>query len=432
MNSRVEELLKQLSNLLPKFHINWNSVAFLGAAKKMLPDVTYFSDFSDLLPDEVPLAQAAGNQVVQDFAKVSGLDLDKLAATQNPQSCRNLLSKHSAKLTGDFRSHWQQSKLDLIAQEDGDKLRFWVKDAPRAPYFTVRQRSKGFQWFLSFYLRLKAHGDNPNSVILVDEPGLYLHARAQRDVLEVLTELSASRQIIFSTHSPYLIDPKKLERVRLVQCDANGKTTILNGLHRPSDAETLTPVITALGMDLSRDLAFPGRKNLLLEGISDYYLLKAMHRVLCGGVTCDYAMIPAVGADNLPLLVQLMIGWGLPYIVLLDNDQKGDRVKRKLMDLLDVPEARILRVSTNAGESIEDLFTKADFNKLLSPTNQNADLATPNSAHMKAERISKPIAARTFLDAVLHGSNSVSLSPDTKTAFQNVLNRIAQVFSGQA
>jgi predicted ATP-dependent endonuclease of OLD family len=176
--------------------------------------------------------------------------------------------------------YWKQHEIKLIADVNADNLIIGMEESGSPRLFKVEQRSKGFQWFLSFYLRLKARKENIN-MILIDEPGLYFHAKAQKDVLRVLENISKEAKIVFSTHSPYLLDIDRLDRVRLVLKSDKKGSIIENIIHKNADVETLTPIITAIGLDISHDLKIEGKgRNVLLEGISDYYFLHGVKDIL--------------------------------------------------------------------------------------------------------------------------------------------------------
>ena len=98
-------------------------------------------------------------------------------------------------------------------------LEFWIKDEGERLY--PKQRSRGVRWFLSFYMELKASASNNNKqlILLVDEPGVSLHARAQEDVLKVFDDIKDKIQVIYTTHSPHLVEINKLHRVLAVQRD---------------------------------------------------------------------------------------------------------------------------------------------------------------------------------------------------------------------
>ena len=55
-------------------------------------------------------------------------------------------------------------------------------------------------------------------ILLLDEPGLTLHGKAQGDLLRYFDEkLAPDHQIIYSTHSPFMIAPGKLTEARIVE-----------------------------------------------------------------------------------------------------------------------------------------------------------------------------------------------------------------------
>jgi len=401
---------------------------FLEEIQAYIPNFIFFSDFLDILPFELPLAEAKNNKPVSDFAKVAGLGLDDVVKTTNTQLRRNLLSKHSASITGDFLGYWGQNQLDLVAEADGDKLRLGVREAGKTMLFKPEQRSKGFQWFLSFYLRLNAEKDETN-IILIDEPGLYLHAKAQKDVLKVFEEIAKESQVIFSTHSPYLIDAQRLDRVRLVIKDDTNGTKVENKIHKNADSETLTPIITAIGLDLTQDFSIAGKHNVLLEGISDYYLLQALKEFMAKGKITDANLIPCVGAPKVPQIASLLLGWDLEFLAVLDNDAEGKRVAKELAEKLAVPEDKIIPVSNQDGNSIEDLFTHDDFNNFVLDDGKSRDKAVANSKFLKDQKMDKVLLSKKFFEKVKADKLKITLSQDTIKNFEVIFNKIATGFS---
>ena len=397
---------------------------FADALAKQTPYFIFFSDFSDLLPFEIPFVEAKNRKTVQDFAKLAGLDLDAVINATDPQRRRNILSRHSAKISGDFRSHWEQDKIELVAEADGDNLRFGVKESGGYLLFKPEQRSKGFQWFLSFYLRLNAVQAETN-VILIDEPGLHLHSKAQKDVLKVFETLSGKSQVIISTHSPYLIDAQRLDRVRLILKDDQKGTQIENKIHKKADTETLTPIITAIGLDLADDFSIAGKKNVLLEGISDYYFMQALREHLKAN-KANY--IPCVGAPKIPYLASLLIGWDLGFLAVLDNDSEGKRIAKELSEKLSIEQDRIIFVSEKNGFATEDLFTHDDFNNYVLEETKNEDAATSNSKFLKDEKLDKVLLAKKFFEKMKDGKSDVELSKETIKAFKEVFEKMNEGF----
>ena len=306
---------------------------------------------------------------------------------------------------------------------------FDITESGKAPLFKPEQRSKGLQWFLSFYLHLKAKQGGKN-ILLIDEPGLYLHASAQKDVLEVLEDISCESQVIFSTHSPYLMDVQRLDRVRLVSKSDKDGTRIEKINKGATGAAALTPVVTAIGLDLSNSFSIVGKKNVLLEGISDYYFLQAFRHC---SETNDVNLIPSTGATNIPQLVSLLIGWGLEFLVVLDNDKEGIRVADELKDKLMVRESRIVFVSEQKESSIEDLFTHEDFNEfVLDETTANKDPEIKNSKFLKNEDPDKVLLAKKFfekIDKTRKDGKEIELSNPTLNNFQRVFEKIDKEFN---
>lgn len=400
------------------------SQIFLDEIIQYVPNFIFFSDFLDILPFELTFAEAKNNEIVQDFAKVSGLDLDEVIQTTDSQRRRNILSKHSATISGDFLDYWGQNKLDLIAEPDGENLRLGVKELGKTMLFKPQQRSKGFQWFLSFYLRLNAEQGEIN-VILIDEPGLYLHAKAQEDVLKVLERTSQESQVIFSTHSPYLIDAKRLDRVRLILKNEKDGTKIENKIHKKADIETLTPIITAIGLDISHSFSIVGKKNVLLEGISDYYFMQALRKYIGSS---EGNLIPCVGAPKIPQLISLLIGWDLEFLAVLDNDAEGKRIAKELLKKLLVEDKKIIFIAEKDGFSIEDLFTHEDFNDFVLNENKNDDTNLLNSKFIKNKKYDKVLLSKKFFEKVDENQTEITLSQDTINAFRRVFDKISNGF----
>ena len=53
----------------------------------------------------------------------------------------------------------------------------------------------GLRWYLNFYIALKGEELKPGDIILIDEPGMYLHPKAQQEMRGILNEESANNQI---------------------------------------------------------------------------------------------------------------------------------------------------------------------------------------------------------------------------------------------
>ncbi len=279
-NPEFESVLNEFKLKVDELRTKLDKIEEIIWSKK--PRIVKFSSFDDALPSTVPYSEfteerlKADHKIVYDLARLADFDFQKIH-TDDVQIRENLTEKASRITTNKFKEFWNQNPIEFIFRVSEPHVSIFIRDLGKDVSYKPEQRSKGFQWFLSFYLRLEAEGLEENNLILIDEPELDFNAKAQHDVLTVLENESKKNQIIFTTHSPYLIDPDELHRVRLVVKDEKDEQTVItSSFYKGGDADTLTPIITAIGLDLSKDLFFSKVLNVVLEGISDYYYLRAM------------------------------------------------------------------------------------------------------------------------------------------------------------
>lgn len=406
------------------------------------PLFVYFDSFENILPREVDLSalkEGTAPQAVMDFLSLSGFDSTRLVALGNDQKAiGNYLRNCGALVSGDFLTYWKQrtygeSKVELRVQYIRDpkgnpKLAFFVHDqVDQYP----QQRSRGFLWFLSFYLRLAAEAKKElvaGQLLLIDEPGTYLHARAQRDVLHLFEDrLSSGHDIIYSTHSPFLLPPDKLHRVRIVIKTAKDGTLVLDKLThqllRGDDfSDTLSPIISAIGLDIQEALTFAKPKNLLVEGISDRLYLEAWASYVGSDLFASVNVFPGTGARSLVTFASLFIGWGLEFGVLLDRDDIGEEVKQKLLRELSISETRITQPL--GALAIEDVFSYDDFRTLLEafdPTLALKPGEKPTTA-IRRLRVDKVLLSRKFSELV--SATEIALTATTVEAVHRLLGAI--------
>ena len=432
----LDQIIKNVDAVRIKTDTSSNLLTIHNKLDDYIPNIILFKTFEDILPYEIELAKASEKKIIKDFYSISDLDVDTIQKTTDGHERRILLDSATATLEGDFKSYWKQDKITLKPEVDGTKLRFFFYDEGESTPFKPEQRSKGFQWFLSFYITLKAksvENEGKGNIILIDEPGFYLHAKAQHDVLDVLEDLAKDNQVIFTTHMPYLIDPNKLDRIRLVLRDQKTKQTKLeNSISKGADFETLTPIITAIGLDISKGLGVAKEKNVILEGISDYYYIQIMKKYLQENNGYEFPediyFIPSVGADKIPMLVPLFIGWDLKYSVVLDSDRKGNEVKKKLIDQ-GILEENIIFVK-DRGNCIEDLFSQGDFRRHVLQGQVAQGETRKNSEIIKDHQNGKSLTAKLF-HGRLNNGDGIQLNQTTVRSFTELFDKIKAQFQDQ-
>jgi predicted ATP-dependent endonuclease of OLD family len=204
-------------------------------------------------------------------------------------------------------------------------------------------------------------------VHVLDEPGLGLHARAQKDFLRFIEDrLSPRCQVLYTTHSPFLIQPDHLERARLVEDKGRDIGSRITSDVLTTDKDTLFPLQGALGYDLAQHL-FVAPHNLVLEGTSDYTYLLLISSFLKEkgreGLDDKWSLVPVGGADLVPSFVALL-GNHLEVTVLLDSRKEGNQRLGKLVEQNILAKNRIINVGEITGAKladIEDLFEPTEY-----------------------------------------------------------------------
>jgi hypothetical protein len=275
-----------------------------------------------------------------------------------------MVDRAALSLSGILAELWQQRRNRLDLALDGEYLRLWVADNVDGSRIELEQRSKGFQWFLSFYLVFMTETPErqKNAVLLLDEPGLHLHASAQEDLMRAFAKLSEKNQIIYATHSPFMIDVDALDKTNLLMEGPEG-TKIIEPA-KTTDKTALFPIQAALAYSLSRALSNE-RYTLLVEGITDLWILSTISQHFKasgrGYLDDDIIITPTGGGQKSALFATMLSGQNMGVAVLLDADVEGANVRKKLTETGIARETSVLFVSDFAQElgrvvELEDLM----------------------------------------------------------------------------
>jgi len=264
------------------------------------------------------------------------------AAAQRTKERSVLLQSAGAKLTKEFRNWWKQGDYRFRFEADGDHFRIWVSDDKRPEEVELESRSTGLQWFLSFFLVFLVESANAHedSILLLDEPGLSLHPLGQKDLSAFFDGLADTNQLLFTTHSPFLIDPDRLDRVRAVYVDPTGATAISADLRAGKAAspefKSVYAVHSALGLSVS-DALLQGCTNVIVEGPSDQLYMTGIKTILIalGKIKPQRELLffPGGGAKGVNAFVPIFTGKAeAPPHVVLDSDRQGLDFAKKLRE----------------------------------------------------------------------------------------------------
>jgi predicted ATP-dependent endonuclease of OLD family len=289
-----------------------------------------------------------------------------------------LLQSASTSLTTKFKEWWKQGEYKFRFQADGNHFRIWVSDDKRLEEIELECRSKGLQWFFSFFLifLVESKDSHSNCILLLDEPGISLHPMAQIDLINFFNSLSKENQLIYTTHSPFLVSPNNLSGVHAMYVGDKGESVVSPDLrsNKKIAEKSIYPIHAAIGITVSETLLY-GCQPVLVEGISDQIYLQLIKKyVLSQGKYIndkEIVFIPTGGVKGMSPVIKILCGRenDLPF-VLLDSDKPGlDKQKQLTNGLYADAKDKILSIATfvKKGEyEIEDLMPSEELARTFS------------------------------------------------------------------
>jgi len=429
-SGNLEELLAKLSNLKDgSFHSEM--IKILSPNK---PKFFYTSHF-DRMSGEISISKiqtdiqqntvSPSDQIFLDFLEYAGTSIADLRGALKHEDLKAKCEGASNEITDEIFQFWSQNDalkvvIDIAEGKTGDKAPFnlgtivkiRIENSNHRVTVPLSERSAGFVWFFSFLSQFKQLKKTAgNAIILLDEPGLTLHGKAQSDLLRYIEErLLPEHQVIFTTHSPFMVPAERMADVRIVEdiIKYEGRKATVLGTKVSSDAlsvdkDTLFPLQAALGYEITQSL-FIGKNTLLVEGPSDILYLQAFSAALKErkreGLDPRWAICPSGGIDKISPFASLFGANNLNIAVLCDL-ASGDRSKIERLRKSQVLKASQLFTAvdfTGKSESdIEDFLHPELFVKLLnsaySLSKKNILSVAKLDAALSTERIVKKAEA---------------------------------------
>ena len=406
---------------------------------EMLPKFMYFSSYdrmdgaiqieetNSLIENgEIEQDNHRGTQLFVEFLDYAGVSHDEITEVTTYETFNARLQAASNNITDQILEYWTQNPdLDVVvrieqARSDdpaplnhGTIARARIHNKLHRVDTPFSERSAGFVWFFSFLVKFAQVKDDTSPVILLlDEPGLSLHGKAQADLLRFFKEkLAPHHQIVYSTHSPFMVPTDDLASVRIVQDQVETKNnrripdgTKVSDNVLVRDPDTLFPLQGALGYEISQSL-FIGKNTLLVEGPSDILYIQALSETLRSrnrtGLDPRWTICPAGSIDSIKPFVSLFYGNALNIAVLSDQ-ALGDKRKIETMRKSDILKAghfyTIAYFLEREEADIEDIFHPEVYADILNgcygldgPNKLSVD--TLRAAQVSTERIVKQAEA---------------------------------------
>lgn len=363
------------------------ALAAIDVLHKRRPKFVYFGDY-DVMPGKVSIprlishrdsgALERGEEALLALLSMAEVELEDFSSPDSHEHLIRQMENASNAISDEVFKYWSQNKelqvkLQVIATAESGA----EPPIDQAPLLQVRvenrrhrvtvpfdERSRGFVWFFSFlayFSKLEEESTQP-LILLLDEPGLSLHATAQHDLLRFINErLAPHHQVIFTTHSPFMIDPHNFGCVRTVIDAPETGTTVSSDILK-TDAESAFPLHAALGVELTQTL-FVGPNVLLVEGPSDVIYLQYLSEQLIKagktGLDDRWVLVPGGGISKLAAFLTLFGANQMKVCVLADSSAQNNKTIGRLKASGKLYDAGIVQVGDASGAEeadIEDLL----------------------------------------------------------------------------
>ena len=270
------------------------------------------------------------------------------------------ITRASEQLNKTLKESWSQGKdlrFRLTHNSKEGRIELQIEDpSVESTYVRASRRSSGFTHYFSLKTILHSRQkDHPaeSYILLFDEPGVFLHPSGQFDLLQVLETLALESQIVYVTHSLFMINKTFPTRHRLIMKNDGG--TILDG--KPYVGRWQS-VLSALGLTLTGSILFANHV-VLTEGDSDPIYIYAMIQksVMSGRQDLDInslAVMSTSESRNTDVLLRLLYeSHPRPQVALLTDGDKGGKDRLAYVQAF-LKENNVPEKALSSGTSIED------------------------------------------------------------------------------
>ena len=356
------------------------SVAAVGRTlERRLPGFLYFDEYS-VISGRISIARlrngglgrlTPSERTALSLLRIAGVDVAEFGAGDY-DARKASLEAAANEITDEVMRYWSQNPLlsvdlDIDPGREGDAgapfIDIRIRNQRHRITLNFNERSQGFTWFFSFLATLSEAGRSRRTVLLLDEPGLGLHAAAQRDLLRFIEErLAPSHQVIYSTHSPFMVVATELEGVRTVE-DREGAGSRVSHTFFDHSEDTRLPLQASFGSELMRALPV-GTDTLLVPGPSDHVYLTVLSAYLeaQGRASLDsrWTVVPVGGLGGVCAFAALLPP-GRNLVLIADCQGQEGRFPASSMGRAMIERGGLVRLAEiNATEEadLEDLFAE--------------------------------------------------------------------------
>lgn len=369
------------------------------------------------------LTKTAGVEISEMKKAFSLPDNDTRATTR-----RKILKMIRQNVCDEFKRFYNHDDYELDITFETNKLYIRVNTGDTS--MAISERSNGLRWYFGLFLQVSAQDyKNRNVVYVLDEPGVFLHINAQKELIRLFGELANSKgQVIYSTHLPSMLDSENLQSVRRIEKDEEGNSHIFQtfygkGLNNTSRQDTLAPLLQSMGCELQYAGFVSNKLNIVTEGPTDRYYIEAGLKLLEVPKSEWPSIIAAQGASTVRNIMAVLLGWGCDYKLLFDYDRAGfteyHAITKKYGQ--EMGDSIFMVFPGQVPEDVNDRNVEPRTIENLLSENTNSKLSTPYDGTNET----KTIAALEFRERVYN--NEIEVDEETIDNFKQLFIRLLAV-----
>jgi len=362
---------------------------------RLHPRFVYFSDYKKILGNinlaeyikESETEASAGIEYIEGFDRaetvrnllyLAEFEMEKLEEVKNsPSKLIKFLNTASKKLTERLNPSWKGEAINVeLRLNPGNILSVVLSDVHKDGTITntglLNRRAEGFKWTFSFIVNFAAEtqkAELKEAILLLDEPARNLHPTQQMGISDLLKNLAGSNQVLYATHSPFMIFDYTPGNLLVVELDRKKHLSRIFYDYWKADDATLTPILYGLSKGLvgsitDREVGYNSRPLIIVESMSDTMYLNAFDKFLQDpNISMNpLNVVPAYSKNSVLPLSIFYHTHGYNTFVLLDNDYESNQIAEQLKNNK-FSETQIIffESSGNLLQSIEDYMVTEDY-----------------------------------------------------------------------
>ncbi|MFB5623683.1 MAG: AAA family ATPase [Nitrosopumilus sp.] len=374
-------------------------------ASELHPRFVYFSDYKKIYgninlneylreesgqrPDSIEFVEEFDKaETVRNLFYLAELDIKELdKVKESPSKCIKLLNAASNRLSKKLNPAWKGDPIHVdLRYNPGNIMSVVISDVHKDGTITntglLNRRAEGFKWTFSFIVNFAAEtqrAELKEAILLLDEPARNLHPTQQMGISDLLKNLAGSNQVLYATHSPFMIFDYTPGNLLVVELDKRKHLSRIFYDYWNADDKTLTPILYGLCRGqvesiVDREIGTNSRPIIIVETMSDAMYLNAFDKFLQDpNISMNPLNVIAAYSKNsvLPLAI-FYRNHGYRTFVLLDNSEESKQISAQLVsNEFSAIQTIFFEREGKKLESIEDYIALEDY---LYPVNQTYEI----------------------------------------------------------